>query len=104
VRAVDRIFLAEQKRELDLLLVDLSAICKPAFDDDKTVYYTAKQLGLFDDHVLPAELEVVRLVRQLAEKKRLMIDRDELGGKRLTVRLRSGRVVTIALFEGRDRR
>jgi hypothetical protein len=104
VRYVDRIFAAEQQRELELLLTDLRVVCWPEYDGDRTVQYTAKQLGLFDDRVLPPELEVVRLVRQLAEKSRLSIDRDERGGKCLTVRLRSGRVLQIELLASRDRR
>lgn len=94
-----RLLSALEQRELESLLLDLKRVCVPEVDGvAQIVWYRAKQLGLFGDRVLPPEIEVVRVLRDLAGLKRLTIARDEQGGRRVTVMMRSGRTWIVALI------
>lgn len=96
----DKLFSAEQQREIETLRLDLESVAVATYDGKDTITYDAKQLGLFGDRLLPPEIEVMRLLRLMAESKRLMIVKSEDGGKRVIVSLRSG--VTLVVERRRD--
>lgn len=91
----DLLLQAERDREIEALLDDLRVVARVAYVAPGRILFAVKQLGLFGDRTLPPELEVMRLVRQLAEKGRLMLVRDEQDGRRITVSLRSGQQLVL---------
>jgi hypothetical protein len=76
-------------------------------DDDRDEHararlvYTASKKGLFGDTERAPEHDVGRVLRQLAQKRRLVIDRDELDGRRVFCRLPSRVVVVVELLGAR---
>lgn len=93
----------DQKTQLTSLANDLGTVASVdiEIDDDRDdharvrLVYTARPLGIFGDTTRPAELEVCRVLRLLAAKRRLTIDRDELDGKRVLCLLPSRVHVTV---------
>jgi hypothetical protein len=93
----------DQKAQLGSLASDLGtvAVVLIGIDDDRPDHarvrleYHARPLGLFGDTQRPAELEVGRVLRLLAAKRRLTIEKDELDGKRVLCLLPSGVHVSV---------
>lgn len=95
----------DQKAQLASLANDLGTVASvdTLLDDDRDdhararLVYTARPLGLFGDTARPPELEVGRVLRLLAARRRLTIEKDELDGKRVLCLLPSGVYVTVEL-------
>lgn len=99
----------DQREQLASLARDLGTVATVIvlLDDDRDEHcrarlvYTREQKGLFGDRSIAPELEVGRVLRKLAEARRLMIERDELGGRRLVCRLPSRVEVFVELLGAR---
>jgi hypothetical protein len=95
----------DQNAQLASLANDLGTVASVdiELDDDRDdhararLMYTARPLGIFGDTLRPPELEVGRVLRLLAAKRRLTIERDELDGKRVLCLLPSRVHVSVEL-------
>jgi hypothetical protein len=92
---VDVVWSATQEREVESLMRELSTVAR-VWREDRVIRYQTRQMGLFSDRVLPPELEVMRVLRTLAEAHRLIVLRETRRGLSVHVQLRTGLALEIA--------